>query len=601
LSDAAITLTILAIVVVLFVWNRLPVEIVAVGSAMALVATGVLPLSEMTSAFGDPAVILIAALFVVSEGLEITGVTTWAGQQLAKRAGGSQSKVILLVMLLSALLTSVIGLNGAVAALVPLGVVMAIKLGLPTSRILMPLAYAGSAGGLLLLIASPVNVVISDAADSAGLGAFNLFEFALVGIPALVITVTLLMLLGPRLLPNRTGQGLPPDLTTHARTLVEHYRLDQVFHLSVPSRSTLIGQPRASLIAPSAQGFRVITVFDQLAGRPSTEGTVSRGDQITVLGDLADVERFAADTLTEIDSMRGLTEVSMSLINRDRGVIEAVIPPRSRYIGSELGAGSILGGALVVLAIHREGKDVGAGGIDVETGDAMLLEGPWPALDAAESDNDLLVVNAPDLLRRQAVSRGKGSSRALVILVGMVVLLASGVVAPVVAAMLAAGAMILSGVVSANEAYRRISWTTVLMVAGMFPMSVAIRESGAGEIIAEGLVDAIGGFGPTALVAGLAGLTLVFGQLISNTATALVMIPIGLAAAEQLDISGRTVLMSICVAAAAAYLTPVATPANLMVMGPGGYRFSDYWKLGLPLAVVFLALAVFYVPLVWGF
>ena len=183
----------------------------------------------------------------------------------------------------------------------------------------------------------------------------------------------------------------------------------------------------------------------------------------------------------------------------------------------------------------------------------------------------------------------------------MVLLLAIGVVPPAIAALLAAGAMIVARVVSAQEAYRRVSWSTVFMVAGMFPMSIAIQESGAGAMIAEALVDAIGDAGPTALLAGLAVLTMVFGQLISNTATALVMIPIALSAAEQIGVSGRPVLMSVCVAAAASFLTPVATPANLMVMGPGGYRFGDYWKLGLPLIMLFFLAAVFVVPLIWRF
>jgi di/tricarboxylate transporter len=600
MSDAAITMTILAVVIVLFIWNRLPVEIVAVGSALMLVATGVLTLPQFTAAFGDPAVILIAALFVVSEGLEFTGVTTWAGQELAKRGAGSTTRVLLLVMLLSAVLTAFIGLNGAVAALVPLGVVLAMRMGLPTGRMMMPIAFAGSAGGLLLLIGSPVNIVISDAAESAGLGAFGLAEFGLVGLPLLLGTLGILLLLGPRVLPQRSGEGLPPDLSQHARTLVEQYRLDEVFHLRVRRGSTLVGDTRSSILGAQREGVRVITVFDEIAGRPSTEGSVAAKDRITVLGGIAEVERYAEAVGAEVEGVRGATEVSMALLNRNEGVIEALIPPRSRFIGVEISPGSVIAGSLVVLAVQREGSDE-AGQVTLETGDVLLLEGPWAALDTAEQDNELLVVNTPDMLRRQAVPRGKGSNRALVILGAMVLMLASGVVAPVVAALLAAGAMMVWNVLPPNQAYRAISWSTVLLVAGMFPMSTAIQQSGAAAMIAERLVESVGDQGPTALLAGLAVLTLVFGQLISNTATALVMIPIGLSAAEQLDVSGRPILMGICVAAAAAFLTPIATPANLMVMGPGGYRFTDYWKLGLPLALMFLAAAIFFVPVIWSF
>ncbi len=172
---------------------------------------------------------------------------------------------------------------------------------------------------------------------------------------------------------------------------------------------------------------------------------------------------------------------------------------------------------------------------------------------------------------------------------------------PAVTALLAAGAMILLRVVTIEQSYRGISWTTVFLVAGMFPMSTAISKSGAGELIATAIVNTVGAAGPTALIAGLFAITVAFGQLISNTATALVMIPIGISAAAQLDISARPVLMTLCVGATVAFLTPVATPANMMIMGPGGYRFGDYWKLGVPLVALFAVLGIFLVPVIWSF
>ena len=183
----------------------------------------------------------------------------------------------------------------------------------------------------------------------------------------------------------------------------------------------------------------------------------------------------------------------------------------------------------------------------------------------------------------------------------MVVLLATGVVPPVIAALLAAGAMVVMRVVTVQQAYRGISWTTVLLVAGMVPMSTAVSTSGAGQDVANVIVDAVGDRGPRVLLAALFVITVIFGQLISNTATALIMIPVALSAAEQLDVSARPVLMSLCVAAAVAFLTPVSTPANMMVMGPAGYHFGDYWKLGLPLVLLFGVVSVLVVPLVWRF
>ena len=223
----------------------------------------------------------------------------------------------------------------------------------------------------------------------------------------------------------------------------------------------------------------------------------------------------------------------------------------------------------------------------------MLVRGSWEALAThLPDDDDVLVVDEPDQVRRQVVPLGLGAKEAIAVLVGMVVLLATGAVPPAVAALLAAGALVLLDVVTIDQAFRSISWTTVVLVGGMIPLSLAMQETGAAETLANGLTDVVGDSSSYALLAGLFVLTAVLGQLISNTATALIVIPIAVSSAVELGVSPRPVLMAVNVAAAAALLTPVATPANLMVMEPGGYRFGDYWKLGLPLLGWFFVVSV---------
>lgn len=602
MSDATISLVILAAVVGLFVWNRLPVEFVAVGSALALYFTGVLTLPEALAGFGDPAVILIAALFVVSEGLDGTGVTAWVGQALVNKSGDSTRRLLLLTMLLSAGLTALIGLNGTVAALLPMTVVMAMRRSFPPSQLLIPLAFAGSAGGMLLLTGSPVNVVISEAAMDAGAGEFGFAEFALAGIPLVLGTVVLVLVFGNRLLPHRFSPTLPPDFSRHAATLVGHYSLDNVFHLRVSPQSGLVGSPRDRWDLDGYDGIRVITVLDATSHRPVFSGEIGPGDRLTVLGNPDAAQRFASDTGLQVEAIRTSTDIEDSLFDRESGAAEVVVPPRSRFEGRTVQPGQLMDeGRLIVLAVQRQGRDRGAAPTELEVGDVMLVEGDWRPLEERAGDRDLLVVDSPDLIRRQAVPLGRRSTQAIVVLAAMVVMLATGIVAPVLAAMLAAGAMILFRVVTPQQAYRGISWSTVLLVAGMIPMATAITVSGAGELVAEVLVNAVGDAGTTALLVALFAVTVIFSQLISNTATALVMIPIAISAADQLAVSPRPILMCVCVAAAASFLTPVATPANMMVMGPGGYRFGDYWKLGVPLVIIFFAVAVFLVPLIWRF
>lgn len=603
ISDATITFLILGVVVLLFISNRVQVEIVAIGAALSLWATGVLPLEEVLSGFGDPAVILIASLFVVSTALDATGTTTWAGRQVLARAGDSRTRLILLLMGLVAFLTALISVNGAVAALLPMVVVVAVRTGTPASKLLMPLAFGAHAGSLLALTGSPVSVIVSEASTDAGSGSFGFFEFAGVGIPLVLGTVLIVLFAGDRLLPARTPTTLTPDLSDLARTLSEQYLQDhRVFRLSVLPGTPLIGR---SIEDGGAvlDGIELIGVLVGGRGSPVRHGELAVGDIVLVRG--------APERVHEVAERYGLDDAAGpivlgddgELIDSRRGVAEVIIPPRSAMIGQQVFPGMVTdSGDLVVLAIQRRGEDLGPREVALCAGDTLLVQGEWIALDRnVPTDPEVMVVDDPRDVRSQAVPLGPGSRRAIVILAGMVVLLATGAVPAAVAGLLAALAIVLSRVLTVEQAYRGISWTTVILVAGMFPMSAAMGQSGAAEQVANLLVGVVGDAGPTALLLGLFVVSAALGQLISNTATALIMIPIAVSAAAELGVSSRPVLMSINVAFSAALLTPVATPGNLMVMGPAGYRFGDYARLGLPLLAWYLVVSVVWVPVVWKF
>lgn len=600
MSDAAIVYLVLATVVALFIWNKLPVEVVAVGAALTLAATGVLTLDQSLAGFGDTTVLFIAALFVVSEGIDSTGVTTWAGQQLIDKAGESRTRLIVLMMLLVAVLTAVISVNGAVAALLPMVVVIALRVGRAPSQLLMPLAFGAHAGSLLALTGTPVHILVSDAAIDAGEAGFSYFEFGLVGVPVVIGAIAIVVLVGSRLLPERTARSIPPDLSHHARTLIHQYSLGEwVSRLEVTSGSPLLGLTPGALDLAAYPELAVVGVQGERGVALPDRSPIGAGFVITVRGDTEVIHRFATDNALE----RKPGKTGGKLIDRQIGVVEVVIPPRSEIIGETVFPGMITeSGDFVVLAIQRQGENMDREPTALAVGDTMLIQGTWDALDGTiESDRGLLVVDSPALVRRQAIALGPRAWFAIMILVGMVILLATNAVPAVEAALLAAGAMILTRVVTIYQAYRSISWTTVVLVAGMIPLSTAVTQSGAADDIAQLLIDVVGNAGPYALLLGLFILTAIFGQLISNMATALIVIPIAVTAAIDMGISVRPVLMSLTVAAAGAFLTPVATPVNLMVMGPGGYEFGDYWKLGLPMLLLFMVAAVFLVPVFWAF
>ena len=519
MDDATKALVVLGLVVALFMWNKLPVGSVAILAALTLWATGLVTTEQAVGGFGDPVVIFIATLFVVSEGIDSTGVTTWAGRWLIDRAGTERTRVLVAICLLSALLTSLITLNGAVAALLPLVVLLGQRIGTPPSQLLMPVAFAGSAGGLLMLMSSPVNVIVSDAAAESGDGPFSFFSFSLVGIPLLLGTVAICLLLGRRLLPTRLPDYMPPDLGRYAEMVSSHYAI---------------------------------------------------GEQVP------------------------------DLITREAGVAEVVVPPRSRLVGERVHAGMRREHDLVILAVQRLGRDLGDEPVEVAEGDALLLHGRWSELDQLSRDRDVLLVDSPELVRRQAVPWGAKATRAVLVLAALVGMLASGQVPPAIAGLTAAVAMVLLRVVTATQAYRAVSWQTVVLVGGLIPLSTAISSSGAADQVASLLIDAVGTGRPYLLLAGIFLLTATLGQVVSNTATVLVVVPIAVAAAEATGASAKPVLMVVAIAGCAALLTPIATPGNMMIMTPAGYRFGDYWKLGLPVMVWWFLVAIVVVPLGWG-
>ena len=594
---------IIACAIVLFVWNRIPVMIVAMTVGLSLWATGILTLPQALAGFGDPAAVFIAALFVVSAALDRTGVTAWAGQRLIARAGAdSRTRLIVLNSLLVAFLTALISVNGAVAALLPVVVVMAVRLKRNPSQLLMPLVFSAHAGSLLALTGTPVNVLVAEAASNAGIRAFGFFEFTIVGVPLLLGTIVIIVLFGQRLLPERGGPSMPSDFSLHARTLVEQYGLSEgVFRMRVRASSVLVGQPPEAIDLARYGNLRLIAIQEGNTGDRLRRATLAEGDYLLVSGDAASAGELATEQHLAFRLEDAASEVEETLFNRNSGLAEVMIPPRSAMIGQSVFPGMITeSGDLVIIAVQRQGEGID-GPTELQAGDTLLLQGTWKALDERLNDPQVLVVNAPELVRSQAVPLGVGAKPAIAVLVGMVFLLATGLLPPAVAGLLSVFALVLTGVLSAEQCYRAIDWTTVILVSAMMPLSVAMEQTGAARLLAEGLVTVVGQGSPYALLAGLFVLTAVLGQLISNTATALIVIPIGAAAAASLGVSPAPVLMSVAVAAAAAFLTPIATPTNLMVMKPGGYEFGDYWKLGLPLMIWFFIVSVFFVPLVWRF
>jgi di/tricarboxylate transporter len=382
--------------------------------------------------------------------------------------------------------------------------------------------------------------------------------------------------------------------------LMNQYLLaDELFRLELDEDSPSVGRAGPPLDLRKRHGITVVGI-QKKEPHDGRDGEIEAGDVVIVRGDREDITRLAAEQRLTVSAVA--PNDPDAVLTRERGVAEIVIPPRSDMIGVRVFPGMVTAsGDLVILAVQRRGIDVTEETI-LSVGDTLLLRGRWDALGRElNSDPDVVVVDSPDLVRRRAAPLGARARTSLLVLAAMVLLLATRAIPPAAAALTAACAMVLLRVLTVEEGYRGITWSAVVLVAAMIPISTAMHESGAAELMAEGIVRLLHGFGPYGLLGGIFVLTAVLGQVISNTATALVVAPVAVSAAAQMSVSVRPVLMTVAVAAAASFLTPIATPVNMMVQEPAGLHFSDYWKLGLPLLLWFFVVSMVLVPLIWRF
>ena len=603
-NETAITFGVIVAALVLFIWGRFPAPLVAGGIALFLFFTGILDANETLAGLGDSVIVLIAGLFVVAAGLEASGVTTWAGQQLMERAGASQTKLLLYLMLVAAAFTATISVNGTVVALLPVVVVIAVRLGVPTSQLVLPMCFATHSATMLTLLGAPLNILASNAAKYAGYGEIGFFEFAVAGIPIFLGSIVIMLATRRFLLPHRNGASMPPDLSAHAVTLVEQYRIDDgsTNRLKVRASSPLIGTPRSGLELLSYPGLSLVAVLAPDGKGPAQSSEIREGDLLVVRGDAKAAGQLATDQHLAIREESDGEALAGSLFSRHSGLAEVVIPPRSKLIGETVYPGmAARDGDLLIIAVQRGGEDLGPEPTRLAVGDHLLLQGTWAALDKHLADPQVLVVDSPELVRRQAVPLGLGAKEAIGILVLLIVLLATGVVPAPIAAFLCGGLVVLLGVISLPQAYKSIDWSTLVLIGGTIPLATAMTKTGAAVLIAQFLIDQLGALGPRALLAGLCVATMAITQVISNTAAALLMFPIGIATATAVGVSPMPFIIGIAVGAHAALLSPVGTPVNLIVMAPGGYKFFDYTKFGLPIALWWLVVVAYLVPLYWHF
>lgn len=619
-TEMWITLAILGIAIVLFVTERLRVDVVALGVVVALMLTEILSPAQAIAGFSSNAVISIAALFIVGGAVLQTGLAGMIGRRILAIAGTNETRLIVVIMLAIGLLSGVMSNTGAVAVLLPAIIGLARSAKISPSKLLIPLAFGSSMGGAMTLIGTPPNIIVSDELRNQGLPAFEFFDFTPIGVLILIAGIAFVLLGARRLLPDHRSSEVERD--TSPEELIELYNLvDKLSYLRVRSKSPLIGKPIASSRLRRDYNLTVVEIDRQNAPVPvasfgeqrlmlqatmperifpTGETTMQQDDILIVQGTEENVQRAVKELVLELKPKPD--NETEALIDRQRGVAEVVLPPRSDLLGRTLRESRFAtANNLTVLDIQRPGE----GSLDLnstrlEFGDTLIVKGLWHnIIELKKRRKDFVVLGQPETMVDATNSRK--APVAAVIFFAMLGILAFDLLPLTTAALLAALVIVLTGCLTMDEAYEAIDWKSIILIGGMLPMATALEEVELVDLIVTQVTNTLGDGSPYLMMGGFFLLTAVLTQVLSNTATAVLLAPIAIATAQEIGIAPQPLLMTVAISASMAFASPVASPVNTLVMGAGQYSFMDYVRIGVPLILLMFVISMIAIPIFFPF
>lgn len=603
-SDLALVLGLLGLAIAMFVANRPRTDVVALMMLVALPLAGLLTVPEALSGLSDPSVVLIAALFVIGEGLVRTGIAQRIGDWLVARAGGSTTRLLVLLMVAVAALGSVMSSTGVVAIFIPIVLRVAARLRVAAAQLMMPMSVAALISGMLTLVGTPPNLVVNSELLRDGHAGFGFFSFTPFGIPVLLLAIAYMAVARRWLAAADPDEAEQRSDGPSLRDLVRQYGLDSRTHrLRLAPDSPLVGQRLGELRLRASQGITAMAI--ERRHRFATEVLNPTDTTILMAGDALLAELVAGpDELREICARLKLQPLPLAESELARqphavGVAEVIVAPASELSDkSVLEAGFRSRYGLTVVGLRR-GRTVFAEGMleqKLQIGDTLLLVGPWKDIRRSQRGRrNFLLLNEPAEFEAPPPASGRAPF-ALLSLGVAVALMVSGAMPHVLAALIGCLLMFAFRCIDMDSAYRAIHWPSIVLIVGMLPFSLALQKTGGIAMAAEGLIALMGDAGPRALLASLFAMTAVTGLFISNTATAVLMAPVALAMAQRLDLSPYPFAMIVALAASAAFMTPVSSPVNTLVLGPGRYRFGDFVRVGVPFTLLTMAVCVALVP-----
>lgn len=612
LSPINITLATLLVASFFFMRGKVRSDLVAVCALLILALTGVLTPTEALAGFSNSVVIMMIGLFVVGAGIFRTGLAKMISSKILQTAGQNENKLFILVMLVTASIGAFVSNTGTVAVMMPIIVSMAASANISPRRYLMPLAFASSMG-MFTLISTPPNLVIQNALVDAGYEALSFFSFAPIGFIALGIGVVVLFFLSKLLVSKSDSSSGKKKEGKSLVELAQEYQLQQQsYKVEVKSDSPLLNKTLAELKIASTYDISISKIIrknvnsrfrkkfvEEVAGPKSV---ILKDDVLYCLGDIENIERFVSDNDLHLEKKTDETPFAGF---QESGIAEIFIMPNSRLINRTISEISFREEYNVnVLGIQRQNeykmrdiKDT-----KLHSGDALLIQGTWKDLANLDNRQDDLVLVGQPLKEAAKVTLDQNAPIAAGIMILMVLAMVLEILPSVIAIMLAAVLMVVTGCLrNMEEAYNSINWESVVLIGAMLPMATAFQNTGVDTLISGSLVNHLGDMGPYALLAGIYFCTSLLTMFISNTATAVLFTPIALKAAEGMGISPYPFLFAVAVAASMCFASPFSTPPNALVMTAGRYTFMDYMKVGLPLQVIMGIIMILALPLLFPF
>jgi di/tricarboxylate transporter len=583
---------ILVLAMLLLITEKVPVDMTSLGIIVVLAVSGILTPAEAIAGFASPAVITVGAMFLISKGMMRTGAVRFISQRVADYSRGRPTLAIFLVLVIVGIASAFINNTPVVVLFIPIILSLGCELDLSPSKVLIPVSYASILAGTCTLIGTSTNIIISDLSASHGFGALAMFELSPLGVPVALLGLIFLLLAAPRLMPNLHSSVCELKDADHRRYLAE---------LNVPRGSRIIGEDPKAYFANQYPGMEVLELirYSHVHYPDRDRVTIAPDDLLLVKGSAEDLVEILHDDLVELPMAE--QGINFEAEKKDALIVELIIPPQSSLLGQRLVSSRLRRDPDIhIIAIKRRElhyAEPQVKEVRLQIGDILLVRLPESSLDRLRGGADFII--AEDV--HHELVHKRLAHRAFLIFGAMVVVAATGMADILVCALAAAFLMLLTGCLQLRDAYQAIDGRVLLIIVAMIAMSAALEKSGASAFYAGAFLNLLGGLSLVYILGGVIMLTSISTHVLSNNATAILLLPVAIATAQGLGVDPKPFIVAVCFGASACFATPIGYQTNLLVYGPGGYRFSDYLKLGIPLNLLVLVMGTLFIPMLWPF